>query len=395
MGDKKTMKSLLIAVDFPPVVSGIGTVFFNVWKKLPEEKFIILAPKSADYSKIDKKEKYTVYRIKLSLGNGIISRFIRTISLIVNVDKIIKKENIDLLICGSPVSAGITGLIFKKFHKIPYIVFGYGGETSYYSKNLSISNIMKSVLRNADLIITNSNYTKKEFQSLCPENSRIDILMPGVDTNIFKPENKDERLIKIHYLKNKKVLLTVSRLVKRKGHDYVLTALAEIIKTYPNIVYIICGKGPEKENLKKIVKNLKLEDNVILAGYISDEELPKYYNLCDIYIMVNREIKGDWKTEPVEGFGISFIEASACAKPVIAGKSGGTEDAVVHEETGLLVKPDNEQEIKDAILRLINDENYAVEMGRRGRERVEKEFNWDFVAERTRRIIERTYENRN
>lgn len=188
-------KSLLIAVDFPPIISGIGTVFYNIWRKLPSADYLILAPLYKESKEFDKKENYKIYRVFVPIGNSIFIRLLRTKLLLFYSIYIRKKEKIDLLICGSPISSGLAGLITKKMFNIPYIVFVYGGETAYYAKHKIISWILKKVVVNASLVIANSNYTKNEFSLIATE-AKIHVITPGVDTRSFFPTERNNALIK-------------------------------------------------------------------------------------------------------------------------------------------------------------------------------------------------------
>ena len=151
---------------------------------------------------------------------------------------------------------------------------------------------------------------------------------------------------------------------------------------------MIVGKGREEQRLKNLADNLKLHDLVVFTGFVSDESLPDYYNLCDVFVLSNREteshdqLKGDY-----EGFGVVFLEASACGKPVIAGKSGGSCEAVVDGVTGLMVDPRSEDDIAHAIERILEDKSFAGRLGMAGRNRAEKEFDWQHIAKTMEDIL--------
>jgi len=184
-------------------------------------------------------------------------------------------------------------------------------------------------------------------------------------------------------LKQKKVLLTLGRIVERKGVDKVIECLPLVIKKIPNVVYIVVGDGPYRVTIEKMVCNLNLEGHVLFAGYVSDEDKPSYYSACDIFVMPNRELcNGN-----VEGFGIVFLEANSYGQPVIGGRSGGTIDAIEDGKSGLLVDPMNKNEIASAIVRLLEDENFAKRLGKMGRERVEKEFGWPVIVSKIRQEL--------
>jgi len=175
-----------------------------------------------------------------------------------------------------------------------------------------------------------------------------------------------------------KKILTVGRLVQRKGHAFVIRALSTVKKVIPNIRYIIVGKGPEEFNLRNLVNKLGLSDTVVFVGEVAQEDLPGYYWGCDLFVMPSYEpTPGDY-----EGFGIVFLEAAACRKPVIAGITGGQPEAVVDGETGLLVDPLDTLALPNVLIRLLTDETLAKRLGENGRRRVEREFTWEKMGEK-------------
>ncbi|MCK4826516.1 glycosyltransferase family 4 protein, partial [bacterium] len=238
-------------------------------------------------------------------------------------------------------------------------------------------NAIKRFLKDADLIIPNSRFTQDEFMFLGISPEKFFIATPGVDTQRFFPTEKDPILIKKHKLKDKIVLLTVARLDERKGHDNVIRALSRLKNQYHNLVYIIIGKGREEAKLKALCQQLKVEDQVIFTGYITENDLPKYYNLCDIFILLNRQtaeyerLRGDY-----EGFGIVFLEASACGKPVIAGNYGGISDAIENGKSGYIIDGTNLQIITKTLDKLLQNTEIRIELGNYGLERARKTFDW-------------------
>ncbi|MFH1641135.1 MAG: glycosyltransferase, partial [Candidatus Omnitrophota bacterium] len=263
---------------------------------------------------------------------------------------------------------------------LPYCVFYYGGELKKFSKKKLILRALRKIIHNADAIICNSEFSGNEVRQFGIEESKVFVISPGVDVQRFSPKLDSSDLRKKWGLEGRQVLLTVSRLVRRKGIDTVLQVLPTIKKDFPDVAYLIIGSGSDESYLKGLVRQLGLEENVIFMGKVSNEELPDCYNLCDIYVMPNKETVGE---DIVEGFGISFIEASSCAKPVIGGSSGGAKEAIKDKTTGILVDPHNLNQLTESILRLLNDKTYAYSLGENGRKRVLEEFRWE---ERTRRI---------
>jgi len=374
------MKSLLITFDFPPIVSGIGTFLYNVWRYLSPDNYLILAPKVKGYEKLDKASGFRIYRYPAFSH----SQLMRMIVIFFYTFYLIIQKKINVIICGVPFTLGLIGFTFKKIIKLPYIVFYYGGEYDKFKNRKRLFNILEKILQDADYIITNSEFTSQEVKRFNVDAKKVLKITPGVDIEKFRPDLDCSDINKQFGLGNKKVLLTVSRLVKRKGIDVVINALPGVIKENPDIVYLVVGTGEEEGYLKRLAREKGLEEKIIFTGYISDNELPKYYNACDIYIMPNKETKGE---EIVEGFGISFIEASACAKPVIGGITGGVKEAVSDGKTGLLVEPENSEIVAEAIIQLLKNEAYAIELGKNGRERVEKEFQWEDRAQMLKELL--------
>jgi glycosyltransferase involved in cell wall biosynthesis len=176
---------------------------------------------------------------------------------------------------------------------------------------------------------------------------QIGLLPNTFDPEIFVPGLKPRYLLKRFKLtSDQPVILTVARLAgeeRYKGYDQILRALSAVRRAVPQVHYILGGKGPDKPRIVELVRGLQLEDAVTLAGYIPDHELCGFYNLCDVFAMPSK----------AEGFGIVFLEALACGKPVIAGNKDGSVDAVMNGKLGVLVDPDNVAEIAETLIRVL------------------------------------------
>ncbi len=173
------------------------------------------------------------------------------------------------------------------------------------------------------------------------------------------------------------VLLTVARLLTRKGHDRVLEALITIRKEIPDLRYLIVGTGKEEARLKALTSQYGLNEVVTFTGAIPHDEVPAYFAAADVFVHPNRELEnGD-----VEGFGMVFLEANACGLPVIGGNSGGTPDAIQDGVTGYLVDPNSTKEIADRVVELMRNKSLRHSMGGAGREWA-KQFSWEAAAEK-------------
>jgi phosphatidylinositol alpha-1,6-mannosyltransferase len=175
--------------------------------------------------------------------------------------------------------------------------------------------------------------------------------------------------------------MTVARLVQRKGHARIIRALAELRADIPSFKYVIVGRGPIEAELRALAAQLNLLDKVVFAGFVPDGELNRHYNMADIVAMPNTEVAGD-----VEGFGMVFLEANAAGKPVIGGRSGGASAAVADGESGFLVDSYGDEELHDALRKLLTERSLRKRMGAEGLRRVRAEFDWDSRAATLRKI---------
>jgi phosphatidylinositol alpha-1,6-mannosyltransferase len=178
-------------------------------------------------------------------------------------------------------------------------------------------------------------------------------------------------------LGSEKILLSVSRLVSKKGIDTTIKAFAKVLKKHPSSRYIIVGNGEQKKELQRLAAALNIADSVQFVGSIQHHhrKLVNYYNACDVFVQPSKTERSN-----VEGFGIVFLEANACGKPVIGSFSGGIPSAVVNNETGILVQERDPSALAEAINKLFSNPSLAREMGKKGRKRVEDTANWNVIS---------------
>jgi phosphatidylinositol alpha-1,6-mannosyltransferase len=209
-------------------------------------------------------------------------------------------------------------------------------------------------------------------------------IAPGIDVDHFCPQDSTE-LRKELKLENKQVIVSVGRLVHRKGQDHLIQALPEILKSVPDAHVLMVGQGPYLPHLKKLVARHNLNDHVSFIGRIQSAQLPQYICAGDIFAMPSRS---RFFGLEVEGLGIVYLEASACGLPVIAGSSGGAPDAVLDGVTGFVVDGENNEEIAAAVIRLLNDVDGAKAMGTAGREWIIKNWRWEIWSQRFNKLLQ-------
>ncbi|NNG17742.1 MAG: glycosyltransferase family 4 protein [Gemmatimonadales bacterium] len=240
---------------------------------------------------------------------------------------------------------------------------------------------LRRTLLGSHRVVAVSTFTANRVLSDSPALvGRVVVLPGGVDPTRFVPGPKLPELMRRFGLTEEdRVILTLARVVPRKGHDQVIRALPQILLKTPTAKYLICGTGPAAyvERLRRQVEDQGVSDAVIFGGYVESRELNDVYNLCDVYVMPSREMvdEGD-----VEGFGITFLEANACQKPVVGGDSGGIPDAVVDGETGYVVDPIDSDAIAHAVTTLLSNSELADRLGRQGYTRVTRRYTWNTLA---------------
>lgn len=274
---------------------------------------------------------------------------------------------------------GIAALLAARRLSVPYVVTAHGMELLVAPRGVS-GRLYTTVLKGAARVFAVSSATASLVQRSGIAPHKVVVVPNGVTAERFHTSEETVRLGAALTdrlgLGGKKVLVTLGRLVPRKGHEAVLEALVQVRQVRPDVRYLIVGQGPLEEKLRGLVSRLGLGQTVRFLGEVTEDEKAALLQACDLFIMPNRDIPCSDGRLDTEGFGIAFLEASACAKPVIGGRAGGAKEAIVDGETGLLVDPHNPGAIRDAILRLLSDEGLARSMGEKGRERVIAEFQW-------------------
>lgn len=233
--------------------------------------------------------------------------------------------------------------VVQRWFDVPYLAIGHGVEVWRIQ-----SSRIRQALRSANGLVAVSEFTRQRMAAaLNVPAGTIAVLPNTFDPEKFQPQPKPRFLLKRYGLRpNQPVILTIARLASEeryKGYDQVLRALPEVKRAIPNLRYILGGRGPDRPRVVALIKQLELEETVILTGYVPDHELCAHYNLCDVFAMPS---KG-------EGFGIVFLEALACAKPVIAGNKDGSVDALLYGKFGLLIDPDDVKEIEATLIQLL------------------------------------------
>jgi D-inositol-3-phosphate glycosyltransferase len=269
------------------------------------------------------------------------------------------------------MSSYLAGMVAKKYGK-PFIVTQHNTFIDYQSflnivEQLNDLFIGKQVLKRADRIVTVSEETKKYVLRLGADKTKTSVIYNGVDTDVFRPANKEENREKLGLPKNRRIILSVRRLVYKNGLDTLLESVPHAAQNHPDILFVVAGKGPSRKLIEDRIKELGIEANIRLAGFVPDNLLPAYYGAADCFVLPSAS---------GEGLPLVLLEAMACGLPVIATAVGGTPEILRNMKNGVLVPPRNPEAMAEALSRLLS-EGRGTALGVEARRVVEGRFTWE------------------
>jgi len=375
---------LLISDRYFPHVGGSIHWFQNIYSRRPPGTVSILTQQYPDAATFDLAHpELDIVRRKLERYP-----FLRPESLLLYFKlwwtgaSIIRRRKIELIHASKVLPEGLVARRLARRFRIPYVVFAHGEEITIFGKHPRQRRQLPRVYDDAAAVIANSRFTASKLLEVGCRGENIARISPGVDTDVFTPGTRDPAIVDALGLAGKKVLLSVGRLTKRKGHDRVIDALPALLARHPETVWVVLSSGEEETNLRRRAQELGVASHVRFVGEVRYEQLPAYYRSADVFVLANRELEdGD-----MEGFGIVFLEANACGRPVIAGNSGGTGDPVRDGVNGFRIDATDPRNIAAAVARVFDDPRRGDEMGARGREIVTAEYTWDRVVERVEEL---------
>ena len=380
------MSILLLTEIFPPQVGGSGRWLYELYRGFPSDGIVVAAGCFPGSQEFDSGQDFRSVRLPLaftSWGFFETTGFKQYWSTLRRISAIIRQDNITAIHCGKLLPEGWLAWMGKRLWGIPYWVFVHGEELSVCRKSKQLTWMSRRVLNAAQGIVANSRNTSNILStewSVRPE--KLHVIHPGVDTNTFAPAPVDPSFRESQGWNNRRVLLTVSRLQKRKGHDSVIRSLTLIRQQVPDVLYVIVGDGEEREALEGLAVELNVSEAVRFVGQVSDDMMRKFYQQCDLFVLANREVGGDF-----EGFGMVLLEAQACGKPVIAGNTGGTRETMSVAETGFILDCDDIVRLSETISDLLLNTERRTTMGTAARRWVEKHFDWSILTQQARSLL--------
>ena len=384
MEDEPKLRLLMITELFLPTKGGTAVSFDDDFQRLGGKAVHIVTAAVPGDAEFDLSHPNTIHRLVLAR-----SPWLRPESLVIYTRllwkslRLVYANRFVAVLAGRALPEGIVAWAVGRLRGCKVLMYAHGEELTGWGRGRKFQ-AMCFALRRADHILTNSDFTRDTLIALIgvrPE--QIVMTYPTVDAERFRPGLPfDDLLAGIGLASGQRLILSVGRLSRRKGFDQVIRALPGLLKRGLDLHYAIVGIGDDRDYLQGLARELGVSERLHLVGHIESADLPRWYNACDLFAMPNRDINGD-----TEGFGLVFMEANACAKPVIAGLAGGTGSAVEDGNNGLRVDGERVEAVEESIARLLLDPEQARRMGEAGRHRTASRFTSDQRAELIRQVI--------
>jgi len=350
-------RTLLVTEEFPPVAAGVSHYLYGVYRSVPGKQLVVLTAKAAPaHPDVFPMPWRVIRRRYFAEGHPnrwarVLGQSLQIVCLVFDALAIIRRQRITDVHFAYPLPSGLAGAILKKLSAVRMQAFCHGKEiTGPAARSGPKAAALRLVLNRADSIAAVSHFTADRILEFGVDPQKVRVLYPSVDHRRFHPGRDGSTIRRQFGLEHKRVILTVGRLIERKGHDIVIQALPRILDLVPEAHYLIAGDGPFRPRLKQLVDKLGLQPWVTFAGQFPDHLTPDFYAAADVFVMASRQLDTDGD---VEGFGIVLLEASASGLPVVGGDSGGVPEAVARCERGTVVPPTDTEAVADALVKYL------------------------------------------
>jgi len=371
-------KTLIITLEYPPQVGGIATYIHDLAMEMDPVQTIVLAPTSKGSDEWDATVPYKVIRKKLLFPSYLWPRWLRVSW---HTLRIARKERVEILMAHHVLPIGYVAVLTQWFLKTPFLLFSHGTDLLMGTKNVWKRTLVAFVSARAQQIVFNSHSLKRRYLEHFPQFLEKTLVLypcPSPDLRVRPSDETLTALSEQYGLSGKRVLLSVGRLDEGKGFTHLLRMIPELIKKIPYLTWVVIGDGPKKGEFISHIQKHHLENVVRFVGEVPHNKLKPWYYIADVFALLTHPDEGR-----EEGLGLVFLEASAVGCPIVAGKSGGVEEGILHSETGLIVDiHKGDQFVIDAIAGLFENHEYAKRLGRQARERMESDFVWSHQVEK-------------
>ena len=372
---------LFVTNDFGPRAGGIETFIIGLIERRPVGQTIVYTsaqPNSEQYDAV----WLAQYGVRVIRDRSKI--LLPTPRVAFHLKKIIRKEGITTAAFGAAAPLGLLSAGMKRAGVVRTVALTHGHEV-WWARVFPFNLLLRRIGSTVDVLTYLGEFTRSAISKGLTAKAQASMvkIAPGIDVEHFIPT--DATVLRNSLgLSDKKVIVSVGRLVHRKGQDHLIEAMPEILKSIPQAHLLLVGEGPYREHLQTLVKKHNLEASVTFIGRIQYKDLPSYICVGDIFAMPSRSRLMGLE---VEGLGIVYLEASSCGLPVLAGDSGGAPDALVQNETGLVVNGTDDQQIATAAIKLLTNIELSKKMGLAGRQWIIDNWRWEIWSKDFEKLL--------
>ncbi|HWC35707.1 MAG TPA: glycosyltransferase family 4 protein [Mycobacteriales bacterium] len=373
-----TRRLLVVTNDFPPRPGGIQSFLHGVVSQLDPADVVVLTSRWRGWEQWDAAAEFTVYRhdTQVLLPSPAVRR---------HAVEVFRQEGCTDVWFGAAAPLGLLAPALRDAGASRIVATTHGHEVGWAAVPGARS-LLRRIAGDVDVLTYLGAYTRDRLTTaIGPYADRLRRLTPGVDTTLFSPTVDGSVRRAALGWSDRPVVVCVSRLMPRKGQDVLIRALPEIRRRAGDVALLLVGGGPSRSRLESLAKEYGVTDDVAITGSMPFGELPSYYRTGDVFAMPCRERLGGLD---VEGLGMVFLEAASCGLPVVAGRSGGSTDAVLEGETGVLVDGRKPGEVAAAVADLLIDPARAAALGACGRSWVTEHWTWPATSARLEQMLE-------
>ena len=372
--------TLLVTNDFGPRAGGIETFVIGLLERMPTGEVLVYTSNQPDAAAYDEKWLRD-FGVKVIRDKSKI--LLPTPRVVRNLHGVVKSQGVKRVWFGAAAPLAISARWLRKAGVEKIVALTHGHEV-WWAKLWPFSWAISEIAKQVDYVTYLGEFTKNALTRRFRDKEKLVRIAPGIDTNHFAPQEVDDLKAELNLL-HQPIIVSVGRLVHRKGQDRLIAALPIILKEVPDAKLVFVGRGPHRKTLDKLVKKHGVADHVLFIGRITYEQLPRYVNLGDIFAMPSRSRLFGLE---VEGLGIVYLEASACGIPVVAGASGGAPDAVLEGETGFVVNGNDLTDIAAACIKLLKSKELRERMGQQGRRWSQENWRWEIWSKQFNELLE-------
>ncbi|OZF00047.1 alpha-(1-2)-phosphatidylinositol mannosyltransferase [Rhodococcus sp. 14-2470-1a] len=372
-------RTLLVTNDFPPRPGGIQSYLHSFATRFPADELVVYAPRwrGDSHVKFDERQPFEVVRhpTTLMLPTPLVAR---------RAAQLVRAHGCDSVWFGAAAPLAVMAPVVRRAGAETVVASTHGHEVGW-SMVPGGRGTLRIIGNTVDTVTYVSKYTRGRFAAAFGPRAALEHVPSGVDTDRFAPDAGARAELRARYgLGDRPTVLCLSRLVPRKGQDYLIRSMEGIRAKVDGAVLVIVGGGPYEGALRTLARKAGVEEHVIFTGTVPSAELAAHHTIADVFAMPSRTRGAGLD---VEGLGIVYLEASATGVPVVAGMSGGAPETVLEGKTGLVVDGTSVDAITDAVVRILSDRALATSMGNAGRSWVRAEWQWDALAAKLRRLL--------